>query len=200
MVNYKEIADRDLHNLKGGEQVVALHETGHLIAMYALGLFDKFEYITIKPGAGTLGLTELNKDDLNEFGKAFTDKAARSAASPDDYQAYCKVLFEDGLHCYLPQILRHFAGGSICRHYGVGGDDLCAIDNANIKALLIPYNLGDRFSDLQAVADGFLKVVFERYEKAIKLICFNLLERKTLYKADVEKLLEDNKDSVFKWF
>ena len=33
--------------------IIALHETGHVITMYALGMMDRFEYVTIKAGNGT---------------------------------------------------------------------------------------------------------------------------------------------------
>ena len=208
-MTYKEIENKNLSDLKDEKQIVALHETGHLVAMMALGLYDKFEYITIEPANGTSGLTEMTPDakaaiqkSLNRVAEKATtvsQKAAQMISYPDDYQAFCNLLFAGAPKLFLPHITRLFAGGSICRHYGKQRDDLCLIDNSLIRNILALYNMGDKFSEVQAVADAFLKLVFERYEKVTKLICFNLLERKTLHKQDIDNLLAQNKDDIFKW-
>ena len=41
---------------------VALHETGHVIAMYAVGMIEHLAYVTKKDGDGTLGLTEVSEE------------------------------------------------------------------------------------------------------------------------------------------
>ncbi|MBO7561949.1 MAG: hypothetical protein J6T04_03565 [Bacteroidales bacterium] len=208
-MTYKEIENKNLRDLKDEKQIVALHETGHLIAMMALGLYDKFEYITIEPANGTSGLTEMTPDakaaiqkSLNrvaEKAATVSQKAAQMINYSDDYQAFCNLLCAGAPKLFLPHITRLFAGGSICRYYGKQRDDLCLIDNSLIRNILALYNMGDKFSEIQAVADAFLKLVFERYEKVIKLICYNLLERKTLNKQDIDNLLAQNKDDIFKW-
>ncbi len=198
-MTYKEIENKNLSDLKDEKHIVALHETGHLIAMMALGMYDKFKYITLEPGNGNKGLTELNKQEIEQFGDSLVEKAVVSHQSPDNYIAYCLASFSDAPRNFLPHIIRLFAGGSICRHYGRQRDDLCKADNANIMALLLYFNLGTKFNEIESIADAFLKLVFERYDKAAKLICYNLIERKTLNKKDVDELLEQNKNDIFKW-
>ena len=47
---------------KNSVDLVALHETGHVITMYALDMMDHFSYVTKKAGSGTLGLTEMTDE------------------------------------------------------------------------------------------------------------------------------------------
>ena len=57
LISLKECRDVDIK-----KDIVALHETGHVITMYALGMMDHFEYVTKKAGNGTLGLTEVTDE------------------------------------------------------------------------------------------------------------------------------------------
>ncbi|GEM_PF-2916754 len=208
-MNYSEIAHMNLRDLdkNNRDQIVALHETGHFIAMLALGMFDKFEYITIEQGVDdfghlTDGLTEMTPEAKEEVLNCVNNvrtKAENSGNSFDDYYSYCKANFIEGPKCYFPHIIRLFAGGSICRYYNNPFEERCEFDYDEIRETLSSYFMTDKFSEMKVIADAFLKNVFKCYDKVSKLICYNLIERRTLNKADIEALLKENKEAIFMW-
>ena len=58
-MNQKQLIPfKDCFTVDVTNDIIALHETGHVIVMYALGMIDYLAYVTKKAGSGTLGLTE----------------------------------------------------------------------------------------------------------------------------------------------
>ena len=53
---------KDCFTVDVTSNITALHETGHVITMYALGMMDHLAYVTTKAGSGTLGLTEMTDE------------------------------------------------------------------------------------------------------------------------------------------
>jgi hypothetical protein len=68
------------------KDIVALHETGHVIAMYALGMMDHFSYVTKQAGDGTLGLTDVTpeyKTTLAQFSNDIIQAVANQHTGKD---------------------------------------------------------------------------------------------------------------------
>lgn len=56
-MNQKQLIPfKDCFTVDVTNDIIALHETGHVIVMYALGMIDRLTYVTKKAGSGTLGL------------------------------------------------------------------------------------------------------------------------------------------------
>ena len=190
----------DFKNLKDEKCVVALHETGHFIVMYALGLMDLFKSIDIKERNGVLGLTDMQPD----FQKETASYAARLAELagkmfPFDSNVvndFVKAQYVEGPALYLSHLCRLYAGGAICRHYGIDREDLCSIDMTYIKQILTQFGMADQVENLQTLVDAFLKNIFVYYDLLIKAIYTNLLTNEELKADEVKMIIEDWKQST----
>lgn len=131
---------------KSSVDVTVLHETGHLIVMYALDMMDFFSSITAKASehinevTGTLdsvkGLTDVTQD-LNEKMQLFA-KELNQASNPISGKATTELIRKikvQGVALYLPNICRLFGGGAICRFYEVPDENMCKIDYDFIDTL-----------------------------------------------------------------
>ena len=192
---------------KATVNITALHETGHLIVMYAMDMLEYFDYITIQAGDRTIemnrgaqytrGLTAVtdqlylklkNYDDE----KAEIDKNQNTGRGKTEY--YRKFKLEGAALC-LPQLCRLFGGGAICRYYGVPDEIMCSIDYENIdKVLDEDFELPGTREAFRILVDMYLKSVFESFDKLTKAIYKNLIENKTLNREQVMQIIAEWED------
>ena len=190
----------DFRNLKDEKCIIALHETGHFIVMYALGLMDLFKSIDILERNGVRGLTDMQPAFQKETA-AYATRLANLAGKmfPFDWRAtndFVKAQYVEGPSLYLPQLCRLFAGGAICRYYGIDREDLCSIDLAYIKQILTQFGMVEQVENLQTLVDAFLKNIFVYYDLLIKAIYTNLLANEELKADEVKMIIEDWKQST----
>ena len=129
---------KECGNVDIKKDITALHETGHVITMYALGMMDRFEYVTIKAGNGTLGLTEVTdeyKAIMAKHGQYITH-ASLNMHFGKDITHTLQLSKLESAKLYFPNICRLFGGGAICRFYHIPDENLCKIDYALIDTLL----------------------------------------------------------------
>ena len=170
--------------------ITTLHETGHLIVMYALDMMDYFSYITINPGSGTLGLTETTdeyKTFLNEYATEL-QKAGIPNSGLNTTNLIRKIIIK-GTNLYLPNICRLFGGGAICRFYGVPDEKMCTIDYSYIDTMLMGLGLTGKREVILPLVDMYLKSVFESFDLLTKAIYKNLREKGTLNKNQVMQII-----------
>ncbi|MBO7418700.1 MAG: hypothetical protein J6U14_07180 [Bacteroidaceae bacterium] len=188
-------------NLKGIEEsksIVALHETGHLIVMYAFDLMEYFNGITIISGNGTLGLTDMVPNfanEMDEYANSIDRLEGNLQQSGEELDAFISAQYLQGLKLYLPHICRLFAGGSITRYYEISAEELCQIDRENIIRILRQYQLDNQIEIIQNLIDLLLKNVFLFYDTLIKTIYMNLLKHKTLSVDDINCIISEWKRS-----
>ena len=193
----------DFKNLKDEKCVVALHETGHFIVMYALGLMDLFKSIDILERGGVRGLTDMQPAfhiATAAYASRLAETAGKMLSSPDwkETNDYVKAQCVEGPALYLPHICRLFAGGAICRHYGIDREDMCRIDSDYIRKMLIQFQMSDQVENLQTLVDAFLKNIFVYYDSLIKAIYTNLLANEELNADEVKMIIEDWKQSTLR--
>ena len=175
------------------DNIIALHETGHVITMYALGMMDYFEYVTIKAGNGTLGLTEVTdeyKDMMTKHSQDIT-QASLNMHFGKDIARTLQLSKHESAKLYLPNICRLFGGGAICRFYHVSDENLCKIDYALIDTLLVGLGLTVKSNDILPLVDQYLNPIFASFDLLTKAICTNLLEFGTLNKEQVMQIIHE---------
>jgi len=193
----------DFRSLKDQKSITALHETGHFIVMYALGLMDLFKSIDILERGGVRGLTDMQAAfhiATADYASRLAETAGKMLSSPDwkETNDYVKAQFVEGPALYLPHICRLFAGGAICRHYGIDREDMCRIDLDYIRKMLIQFQMSDQVENLQTLVDAFLKNIFVCYDSLIKAIYTNLLANEELNADEVKMIIEDWKQSTLR--
>ena len=185
---------------KNSVDLVALHETGHVITMYALGMMDKFSYVTRKAGSETLGLTEVTdefKAALQQLGNDIIQSTGNLSTGKGIAQSLRWSRLE-AARMYFPNICRLFGGGAICRYYHVPDEEMCSIDYNLIDTILMAFNLNDERETLLPLVDKYLNAIFASFELLTKTIYKNLVENETLQKDDVMQIIKDWED--FKLF
>ena len=178
---------------KNSVDIVALHETGHVITMYALGMMDKFSYVTKKAGSGTLGLTEITdeyKAALKQLGNDIIQSAGNLSTGKSITQSL-KWSRLEAARLYFPNICRLFGGGAICRYYQVPDEDMCSIDYNLIDTILIQFNLTGERETLLPLVDKYLNAIFASFDLLTKAIYKNLVENETLQKDDVMQIIKE---------
>ena len=201
MTNFIPITDCltiDLRNITDEKSIVALHETGHLIVMYALGLMKYFNGIDIIKRDGKLGLTDMTPDfnlETQDYAINLVNFAGNYNESGDNLNDYINAQYIQGPKFYFPHICRLFAGGSITRHYGILAEERCALDLKQISDILKQYQLENHIKELQNLVDAFLSNIFNFYDSLIKAIYKNLIENVQLSVDDVNHIIEEWKSS-----
>ncbi len=173
--------------------IIALHETGHVITMYALGMMDRFEYVTIKAGNGTLGLTEVTdeyKAIMAKHGQDITHASLNMHLGKDIARTIQLSKLESA-KLYFPNICRLFGGGAICRFYHIPDENLCKIDYALIDTLLAGLGLMVKSSDIQPLVDQYLNPIFASFDLLTKAVYTNLVEFGTLHKEQVMQIIKE---------
>ena len=173
--------------------IIALHETGHVITMYALGMMNRFEYVTIKAGNGTLGLTEVTdeyKDMMTKHSQDIT-QASLNMHFGKDIAHTLQLSKHESAKLYFPNICRLFGGGAICRFYHVQDEDLCKIDYALIDTLLAGLGLTAKSNDILPLVDQYLNPIFASFDLLTKAIYTNLVEFGTLNKEQVMQIIKE---------
>ena len=192
LIPFIECMSEDFSN-KNSLDIVALHETGHVIAMYALGMMDKFSYITKKARAGTLGLTEITDEyraALLQLGNDIIKSASNLSTGKGIAQSIMLSRLETA-RMYFPNICRLFGGGAICRYYHVPDENMCRIDYDLIDTILTQFNLTDERETLLPLVDKYLNSIFASFDLLTKAIYKNLVKNETLQKADVMQIIKE---------
>lgn len=178
---------------KNSVDIVALHETGHVITMYALGMMDKFSYVTKKTGSGTMGLTEMTdeyKATILQLGNDIIQSVGNLSTGKGIAQSF-KLSRLEAARLYFPNICRLFGGGAICRYYQVPDEDMCSIDYNLIDTILIQFNLTGERETLLPLVDKYLNAIFASFDLLTKAIYKNLVENETLQKDDVMQIIKE---------
>jgi hypothetical protein len=184
---------KDCFTVDVTSNITALHETGHVITMYALGMMDHLAYVTTKAGSGTLGLTEMTdeyKATLTQLGNDIIQTAGNLHYGKDS----TKIIQQsrvDAARLYFPNICRLFGGGSICRYYHLPDEDMCSIDYSLIDTILGGLGLIGARDTLMTCVDQFLTIVFSSLDLLTKTIYKNLVEHETLDKEQVMQIIRD---------
>jgi hypothetical protein len=175
------------------DNIIALHETGHVITMYALGMMDYFEYVTIKAGNGTLGLTEVTDEYKAIIAKHSKDviQAPLNMHYGKDIARTLQLSKLESAKLYFPNICRLFGGGAICRFYHIPDENLCKIDYALIDTLLAGLGLMVKSSDIQPLVDQYLNPIFASFDLLTKAVYTNLVEFGTLHKEQVMQIIKE---------
>lgn len=176
--------------------IIALHETGHVITMYALGMMDRFENVTIKAGNGTLGLTEVTdeyKAIMAKHGQDIT-QASLDLHFGKDIARTMQLSKLKSAKLYLPNICRLYGGGAICRFYHVPDENLCKIDYTLIDTLLAGLGLTAKSNDILSLVDQYLNPIFASFDLLTKAIYTNLVEFCTLNKEQVMQIIKEWED------
>ena len=178
---------------KNTVDMVALHETGHVVTMYALGLIDFLAYVTKKAGAGMLGCTEVS-DEYKSILSNHAGTVAQAAANMHfgkDITRITQLSRTESAKLYFPNICRLFGGGSICRYYHLPDEDMCSIDYSLIDTILAGLGLIGARDTLMTYVDQFLTIVFSSLDLLTKTIYKNLVEYDTLDKEQVMQIIHD---------
>ena len=173
--------------------IIALHETGHVITMYALGMMDHFKYVTIKADNGTLGLTEVTDEYKALMAKHSQDitEASLNMHSGKDITHTMQLSKPESAKLYFPNICRLFGGGAICRFYNVADEDMRKIDYALIDTLLAGLGLTVKSNDILQLVDQFLSSIFASFILLTKAIYTNLVKFGTLDKEQVMQIIKE---------
>ena len=191
LIPFVECFTADLTN-----NITALHETGHVITMYALGMMDYFKYVTIKAGNGTLGLTEVTDEYKAIIAKHSKDviQAPLNMHYGKDIARTLQLSKLESAKLYLPNICRLFGGGSICRYYKVPDEEKCRMDYNQIDAILIEPGLTGARDTLLPLVDQYLNFIFASFDLLTKAIYKNLVEHETLDKEQVIHIIQEWED------
>lgn len=187
-------------NDKSSVDVTVLHETGHLIVMYALGLMDYFSSISVKAGehknevTGTInsvnGLTDVTpeyKVKMQQFAAEL--KLAGNPKSGAATTELIKKMRVYGAALYLPNICRLFGGGAICRFYEVPDEKMCKIDYDLIDKLIIGLGIPGTREAMRILVDMYLNFVFASFDYLTKAIYINLKQKGSLDKEQVMQII-----------
>lgn len=178
---------------KNTVDMVALHETGHVITMYALGMMNYLAYVTKKAGAGMLGCTEMT-DEYKSILSNYANTVAQAALDfhlGKDITRITQLSRTESAKLYLPNICRLFGGGSICRYYHLPDEKMCSIDYSLIDTILSGLGLVGAREILMPLVDQFLNTVFASLDLLTKTIYKNLVEHVTLDQEQVMQIIHD---------
>ena len=202
-----ECSDENLKD-KNSVDVTALHETGHLMAMYVMDQMDYFDYISIIPCehknevTGKIEIIKAITAVAPEFVKKMEQHAEelRQAGTPKSGAAITglmKKMKVEGAALYLPNICRLFGGGAICRFYEVPDEDMCIIDYNHIDLLLSGLGIPGTREAMRILVDMYLKDAFTSFDLLTKAIYKNLKAKGRLDKTQVMQIITEWEE--FKW-
>ena len=202
LIPFSQCLDVNLYD-KSKVNIIALHETGHLIVMYAMDMMNYFSTITIQAGehtnevtgapnqlSGRTDVTQELMDRMLKFSKEL-------AIIPDSGAALTKTVRKtrlEGAVLYLPNICRLFGGGAICRHYGMPDEGLCEIDYSHINLLLSGLGLPNQRETIRPLVDMYLSTAFLSFDLLAKAIYKNLVANGTLNKDQVMQIIAEWED------
>ena len=202
LIPFTQCLDVNLYD-KSKVNIIALHETGHLITMYAMDMMNYFLSITIQAGDHTNevtgapdkvgGCTYVTQDLMDRMLKF----SKELAIIPDSGAALTKTVRKtrlEGAVLYLPNICRLFGGGAICRHYGMPDEGLCEIDYNHIDLLLRGLGLPNQRETIRPLVDMYLSTVFLSFDLLAKAIYKNLVANGTLNKEEVMQIIAEWED------
>ena len=202
LIPFTQCLDVNLYD-KSKVNIIALHETGHLITMYAMDMMNYFSSITIQAGDHTNevtgapdkvgGCTYVTQDLMDRMLKF----SKELAIIPDSGAALTKTVRKtriEGAALYLPNICRLFGGGAICRHYGMPDEGLCEIDYNHIDLLLSGLGLPNQRETIRPLVDMYLSTVFLSFDLLAKAIYKNLVANGTLNKEEVMQIIAEWED------
>ena len=202
LIPFTQCLDVNLYD-KSNVNIIALHETGHLITMYAMDMMNYFLSITIQAGDHTNevtgapdkvgGCTYVTQDLMDRMLKF----SKELAIIPDSGAALTKTVRKtrlEGAVLYLPNICRLFGGGAICRHYGMPDEGLCEIDYNHIDLLLSGLGLPNQRETIRPLVDMYLSTVFLSFDLLAKAIYKNLVDNGTLNKEEVMQIIAEWED------
>jgi hypothetical protein len=178
---------------KNTVDMVALHETGHVITMYALGMMNYLAYVTKKAGAGMLGCTEMT-DEYKSILSNHANTVAQAALDfhlGKDITRITQLSRTESAKLYLPNICRLFGGGSICRYYHLPDEKMCSIDYSLVDTILAGLGLVGAREILMPLVDQYLTTVFASLDLLTKTIYKNLVEHVTLDQEQVMQIIHD---------
>ena len=185
---------------KSKVNILALHETGHVIVMYAMDMMNYFSSVSIKAGAHTNevtgasdqvgGLTAVTPE-LMEKMTQFSQELAVIPHSGLDITKLMRCAKIKGAALYLPNICRLFGGGAICRHYGMPDEGLCTIDYSHIDILLSGLGLANQRETVCQLVDMYLDTIFVSFDMLAKAIYKNLVANGTLSKEKVMQIIAE---------
>lgn len=183
--------------------VTVLHETGHLIVMYALDMMDYFESITSNAGSHinevngnvdrTDGLTDVTPA-YNEKMQQYTNELLQMAGNQTSGAAtteFIRKIKVQGVALCLPNICRLFGGGAICRYYGIPDENMCKIDYDLIDTILFGLGIPGTREKMRILVDMYLKYVFESFDHLTKAIYKNLKLKGTLDRSQVMQIIAE---------
>lgn len=172
---------------------VALHETGHVIAMYAVGMIEHLAYVTKKDGDSTLGLTEVT-EEYKACMKKLGDEIIQAAGNlhyGKDSTRIIQLSRQKASQLYFPNICKLFGGGAICRFYNLTDENMCSIDYTLIDAILNQFNWLGKREMIMPLVDKYLSSVFASFGPLINSIYVNLVEQETLTREQVMQIIKD---------
>lgn len=202
LIPFSQCLDVNLYD-KSKVNILALHETGHLIVMYAMDMMNYFSSITIQAGNHTNEVTGAPNqvsgltDVTPELMERMLQFSKELAIIPDSGAALTKTVRKtriEGAELYLPNICRLFGGGAICRHYGMPDEGLCEIDYSHIDLLLSGLGLPNQRETLLPLVDMYLNTVFLSLDLLAKAIYKNLVANGTLDKEQVMQIIAEWED------
>ena len=172
---------------------VALHETGHVIAMYAVGMIDHLAFVTKKAGDGTLGLTEVTEEYKARMKKLGDEiiQAVGNMHYGKDSTRIIQLSRLDASQLYFPNICKLFGGGAICRFYNLPDENMCSIDYTLIDAILNQFNWLGKREVIMPLVDQYLSSAFASFGPLINAIYVNLVEQETLTREQVMHIIKD---------
>lgn len=193
-MNQKQLIPfKDCFTVDVTNDIIALHETGHVIVMYALGMIDRLTYVTKKAGSGTLGLSETTDEYKAILAQLANDliQTAGNLHYRKDVTKSIRLSRLEAAKMYLPNICRLFGGGAICRFYHVPDENMCSIDYSLIDQLLIGLGITGSRETLLPLVDQFLNSVFTSLDLLTKAIYKNLTTHETLTRDQVLMIIKE---------
>lgn len=167
-------------------ECIALHETGHVIALYALGRYNEFQQTSIVPQGGTMGQTQRSPFNGNIMNQAMELMRSLLMGNTEESK-------ERRALSILPYVCFYYGGGSADRLWG---DDYPSRNTIDMSALKTNFSLlaGCSVTDvalrrLQPIVDRFMHEVLRHYEALVERLTAKLTEQKTINKHQMDNLL-----------
>lgn len=175
------------------EEIIALHETGHFIALYAMGLYDEFTVMTITPNNGTYGQTVRTGDSLNNLSKKLSSISTRLLNDPGLINEFNNIKDSSKDVC-LPHVAFFFGGGAIDNYKNRENENRNRIDTNNLSQKVLPamfiLNLNDKcLTELKEMTYNYLHKAFDAYKDLISIVSDELLEKKAINKEMMNKTI-----------
>lgn len=180
--------------VRNENEIVTLHEVGHIIGLYASGIIDEFISATNVasdgPSGKTYGLTRRSGQSLMELCNKLSEAVSQGAFGR---------MAEESAEICLPQICYFCGGGSIDRMYGNASERRESIDMAELKTKLLPAMFVNNVSEealkeLKDMVDEFLHSSFRKYDVLVDALYDKLAEANMIDKTIFNEVLDGVKD------